>query len=124
MQGRVIDIDKLRGSNEDVPAVGNMRVNARGDTLGPGGKIVKTKAEAMKEYYEMPKGAVSDAVTKEKVVQPRQEMPQPQPEMVHQHTFSLDNQKQEIKQPVVKKEVKPQVSQEGGIEEALKDLDD
>ena len=31
MQGRMIDIEKLRAANENVQAVGNMNVNARGD---------------------------------------------------------------------------------------------
>ncbi len=43
MQGRMVDIEKLRGANEQVQAVGNMRVNARGDMLGQGGTIVKPK---------------------------------------------------------------------------------
>ena len=43
MQGRMVDIEKLRGANESTKAVGNMNVNARGDVLGPGGKIVKKK---------------------------------------------------------------------------------
>ena len=30
-QGKSVDIEKLRLKNELVPAVGNMRVNARGD---------------------------------------------------------------------------------------------
>jgi hypothetical protein len=30
-----------------------MRVNARGDQLGPGGKIVKTRNQIMKEYYQL-----------------------------------------------------------------------
>ena len=38
MQGREIDLDKLRNRNETVLAVGNSRVNARGDEIGPGGK--------------------------------------------------------------------------------------
>ena len=33
MQGKMIDIDKLRAANENVQAVGNMKVNARGDVL-------------------------------------------------------------------------------------------
>ena len=37
MQGRQIDMEKLRAQNELMPAVGNMKVNARGDELGPGG---------------------------------------------------------------------------------------
>jgi hypothetical protein len=60
MQGRLIDIEKLRMSNESVPAVGNMNVNARGDVLGPGGKIVTTKEQIMKQYYETPKGRASE----------------------------------------------------------------
>jgi hypothetical protein len=51
MQGRRIDIDKLRARNEQVRAVGNMPVNARGDQVGAGGKIVKTREEVAKEYY-------------------------------------------------------------------------
>ena len=58
MQGRTIDIDRLRAQNEDVVAVGNMKVNARGDMIGNGGKIVKTKEQIMKDYYEKPKGVV------------------------------------------------------------------
>ena len=49
MQGRMVDIEKLRGANENVQAVGNMRVNARGDVLGPGGTIIKPKEKVMKE---------------------------------------------------------------------------
>ena len=60
MQGRMVDIEKLRASNENVKAVGNMNVNARGDVLGTGGQIVKSKEEQMKEYYDAPKGQVSD----------------------------------------------------------------
>lgn len=52
-QGRVVDIEKLRLANEETIAVGNMRVNARGDQLGPGGKIVKTRNQIMKEYYSL-----------------------------------------------------------------------
>lgn len=51
--GKSIDMDRLRLTNEETIAVGNMKVNARGDELGPGGQIVKTKAEVMKEYYSI-----------------------------------------------------------------------
>ena len=34
MQGKMVDIDKLRAANESTRAVGNMNVNARGDVLG------------------------------------------------------------------------------------------
>ena len=64
MQGRMVDIEKLRAANEGVQAVGNMNVNARGDVLGAGGNIVKSKAQVMKKYYEKPKGMVDDTPTR------------------------------------------------------------
>jgi hypothetical protein len=51
MQGREIDIDQLRQKNEMTLAVGNVRMNARGDELGPGGKIVKKREDIVSEYY-------------------------------------------------------------------------
>lgn len=57
MQGKVIDIEKLMRENELMPAVGNMRVNARGDEIGPGGKIIRTREQIAAEYYrDNPKG--------------------------------------------------------------------
>ena len=64
MQGRMVDIEKLRAANESVQAVGNMNVNARGDVLGAGGKVVTPKAQVMKQYYEKPKGMVDDTPTR------------------------------------------------------------
>ena len=52
MQGKQIDMDMLRQRNELTPAVGNAKVNARGDELGPGGKIVRKKEELLKDYYD------------------------------------------------------------------------
>lgn len=51
-QGRQLDMEAIRLQNELVPALGNMRVNARGDQLGPGGKVVKTREMIMDEYYK------------------------------------------------------------------------
>lgn len=50
-QGKMVDVDALRLRNEETIAVGNMKVNARGDELGPGGVVVKTRNEVMDEYY-------------------------------------------------------------------------
>jgi hypothetical protein len=51
MQGKQIDLDLLIKRNEMTPAVGNARVNARGDELGPGGKIIRKHEEVVREYY-------------------------------------------------------------------------
>jgi hypothetical protein len=60
LQGRQIDMDKLRNKNELMPAVGNMKVNARGDELGPGGKILRTREQIMAQYYENNPNAAPD----------------------------------------------------------------
>ena len=76
MQGRMVDIEKLRAANESVQAVGNMNVNARGDQIGPGGSVIKTREQIMKDYYEKPKGVVSDtpAVPEQQITpMPKQE---------------------------------------------------
>lgn len=60
MQGKQVDMDLLRKRNELTPAVGNARVNARGDLLGPGGKIVKKHEDVVKEYYQQNPQTVAD----------------------------------------------------------------
>lgn len=51
MNGKVVDMDLLRQRNELTPAVGNARVNARGDELGKGGKIVRTREQLLADFY-------------------------------------------------------------------------
>jgi hypothetical protein len=52
MQGKEVDMDKLMRQNELMPAIGNMQVNARGDELGAGGKIIRKREEVVAEYYD------------------------------------------------------------------------
>lgn len=52
MQGKTIDMDKLMRQNELTPAVGNMKVNARGDEIGPNGEILRKREEVVHAYYE------------------------------------------------------------------------
>jgi len=51
-RGKSIDLDQLIKRNELTPAVGNARVNARGDELGPGGRIIRKREEVVKDYYK------------------------------------------------------------------------
>ena len=51
MRGKEVDMEKLNLKNETIPAGGNRRVNARGDELGAGGKIVRTKEQILADYY-------------------------------------------------------------------------
>lgn len=67
-QGKAINMDALRLANESTIAIGNMKTNARGDELGPGGVVVRTRNELVGEYYS------SNAVyTKERVEEQRQD---------------------------------------------------
>jgi hypothetical protein len=52
-QGKNVDIDNLRLNNEDSIAVGNMKVNARGDELGPGGQVALGRNQSMDKFYKM-----------------------------------------------------------------------
>ena len=79
MQGRMVDIEKLRAANESVMAVGNMGVNARGDVLGPGGAVVTPKETIINKYYEQPKGRVDDTPTRGKVMPAPKAPPPKQP---------------------------------------------
>ena len=51
MRGKQVDMDLLRKRNELTPAVGNARVNARGDELGAGGQIIKKREDVVAEHY-------------------------------------------------------------------------
>lgn len=68
MQGKEVDMAKLAMQNEMTVAVGNVRVNARGDELGPGGKIVKKREDILKEYYQDHPQTVPDEVPVRKQV--------------------------------------------------------
>lgn len=52
MRGKKVDLELLKKINELVPAVGNAKVNARGDEIGPGGRIVKKREDIIKDYYK------------------------------------------------------------------------
>ena len=97
MQGRMVDIEKLRAANESVQAVGNMNVNARGDILGPSGKIVTKKETVIKKYYEQPRGMVDDT--------PARTKPSPAPKTPPKQTVQTMT-------PVAKNEVKQQPAPE------------
>jgi hypothetical protein len=51
-QGRKIDMAALISKNEKTRAVGNMNVNARGDTIDNQGKVIKPRNQHVNERYE------------------------------------------------------------------------
>ena len=62
VRGKEIDMGKLSLVHEKTPAVGNMRVNARGDELGEGGKIVRTREQVLQDYYAQNPNALREEV--------------------------------------------------------------
>lgn len=52
-RGDAVDMDMIKLANESTIAIGNMRTNARGDQLGPGGKVIKTRSQVMQEYHKL-----------------------------------------------------------------------
>jgi hypothetical protein len=62
-RGVPVDMDRIRLANEQTIAVGNMKVNARGDQLGPGGKVIKTRQQIMAEKNKLHKGPIADDFT-------------------------------------------------------------
>ena len=62
VRGKEIDMEKISLRHEKTPAVGNMRVNARGDELGEGGKIIRTREQVLQEFYAQNPGAMPEEV--------------------------------------------------------------
>jgi hypothetical protein len=60
--GKRINIDAIVSQNEESIAVGNMRVNARGDELGPGGRVERTREKVMADYYKLNTPVATDHV--------------------------------------------------------------
>lgn len=65
MQGKQIDFDSLRLANELVPAVGNMRVNARGDEIGTSGSIVRTRDDIVEEKTQKEIAHIQETFTED-----------------------------------------------------------
>jgi len=60
--GKRINIDAVIAQNEESIAIGNMKVNARGDELGPGGRIERTRDKVMSDYYKLNTPVASDRI--------------------------------------------------------------
>lgn len=63
-KGQPVDMEALRIKNENSIAVGNMKVNAKGDQLGKGGEVVMSAAERVHQYYAETETTVSKSSIK------------------------------------------------------------
>ena len=57
-QGRIVDFGALQAQNEQVRAVGNMQVNARGDKLDADGNVISTRAQQVNRNLNQTTNAV------------------------------------------------------------------
>jgi hypothetical protein len=46
-KGKFVDMDKLAAQNELTPAISNVKINARGDELGPNGQIIRKREDVV-----------------------------------------------------------------------------
>jgi hypothetical protein len=58
-RGKMVDIDKVKLANENTIAVGNMKINARGDKLGAGGQVIAGRNQIMDQIYAVPDAGFS-----------------------------------------------------------------
>jgi hypothetical protein len=50
--GKAVDMGALRLKNEKTRAVGNMKVNARGDEINEQGQVIRKKTEQVNNQYQ------------------------------------------------------------------------
>ena len=51
-RGQIIDFDALRNTQGDKPAVGNMHTDGNGNVLGPGGEVLQTNEQRVRQYLK------------------------------------------------------------------------
>jgi hypothetical protein len=65
-QGKVVDLGALQSQNENVRAVGNMQVNARGDKIDANGKVISTRSQQVNRNLDRTTNSVSEPVPRAK----------------------------------------------------------
>ena len=69
--GKTVDMAALAARNEKTRAVGNMKVNARGDTIDAQGRIIKPVTTKVNEQYANTVGNRSSHIVRRPVQQAR-----------------------------------------------------
>lgn len=59
-RGKMIDMESLQRQNEKSTAMGNMGVNAKGDKLGKGGKVVEPANSRSRTHYNTKRTTVNN----------------------------------------------------------------
>lgn len=117
MRGKSVDMDLLRKRNELTPAVGNARVNARGDELGPGGQIIKKREDVVAEHYAQA-GKVIESSGRTKVETPVSEKPAVAPATAKKTTTRTKKEEPVIDAPLTAAEQEMLDEAEAWVEDA------
>jgi hypothetical protein len=94
-QGKSIDMSALAAKNERVRAVGNMKVNARGDTIDANGKVLLPVTQKVGEKYQNTVGNRSAHVKPKAPAQPKQQLTKDEIEL--ESSFDDDVEVEKIK---------------------------
>lgn len=97
--GKNVDMSALIAKNEKVRAVGNMKVNARGDTIDGNGKVIQPVTQKVGDTYQKTVGNRSAQVKPKQVV--RQHLTKEEQEL--EDAFELDVEVEKIKAKEKKK---------------------
>ena len=91
-QGKTVDMAALAAKNERTRAVGNMKVNARGDTIDATGKIIVPVTQKVGQKYQSTVGNRTAQPVKNKA-KPAKEVAQPvvEPKELTTEELELDN---------------------------------
>lgn len=94
-QGKVVDMSALVAQNEKTRAVGNMKVNARGDTIDDFGKVIIPVTQKVGEKYQKTVGNKSAQVKKPEV---KEQLTADEQELLEQDDIDIEQIKaQELK---------------------------
>lgn len=111
-QGKILDMSALAAQNEKTRAVGNMKVNARGDTIDDSGKVVVSVTQKVGEKYQKTVGNKSAQIKKPTPQQPAQkpqqvkeavELTDEEKELEADFDEDIENQIQKLKEQETKK---------------------
>lgn len=61
--GKLVDMEELRRKHKKEVAAGNANMNAHGDILGPGGKIVKNRSNVVRQHHDSTKSITQTGVS-------------------------------------------------------------
>lgn len=104
--GKTVDMAALAARNEHTRAVGNMSVNARGDTIDANGRIIRSVTEKVNEAYGKTVGNKSAQVKRQvtsRPTPPKVEIELTEAERELEESFDDDVEVEKIKAQEMKK---------------------